>query len=61
MKTERIYAHNIEYYFTDEPERELDEIDIEHIEECLKKDCNQGELCQCDNGMLYYGWWNIGR
>ncbi len=61
IMNEKIYAHNINYWWNDNKGRELDECDIEHIQECLKEDYEQGELCQYDEkkDKTYYGWWTI--
>lgn len=63
MKTERIYSHNIDYWFNEDDNRELDECDIEHIGNCLAENNNQGELLYTDEktGVEYRGWWIIRR
>lgn len=60
MKTE-ILQHEIEYNWRDGVDRELNEIDIEHIEGLIKEGYNQGELCQYDyeKEKTFYGWWSI--
>jgi len=62
IKTEIILQHTIEYWF-DNDSLELNDIDIEHIKECIEDGYNQGELNQLVNGKHgdeeVRGWWNI--
>jgi len=59
----QILQHEIEYWFREDENRKLDECDIEHIEDCIKKGYNQGELCQHDNKLdqEFRGWWKIQK
>lgn len=59
----RILQHLIDYWF--EPETELCDTDIEHIEECIKGGYKEGELYQTlqnekneETGEAR-GWWKI--
>ena len=63
MKTEQICSHEIEFWFRDNPDKNLDEYDIEHIQNLLIENYVAGELCQYDNELdeEYYGWWQIKR
>ncbi len=56
-----ILQHQVEYWFKDNPDRELDECNIEHLEKMIKKGYNSGELCQYDPSteQEYRGWWKI--
>lgn len=65
---ERICSHRIEWWLdsgTDEPITELDEVSIEHIQQCLIEGYVEGELCVCrpdtDEDGEVYGWWKIAR
>jgi hypothetical protein len=55
----------IEYYWECDTKenRELNDVDIDHISTLLKNGCVQGELCQYDNDTEeeVYGWWKIRR
>lgn len=63
MKRELICAHWIEYWFNEDENKELDESSIEHIQNLLKENYVEGELCQYDDETEteYYGWWKIKK
>lgn len=56
-----ILQHKVEYWFRDEPELEVNECDIEHLEQMIKEGYSSGELCQydCEKEEEYRGWWKI--
>lgn len=61
---ERICSHRIEWWLdtgADEQITELDEVSIEHIQQCLVEGYIEGELCVCrpdtDEDGEVYGWW----
>lgn len=58
METE-ILQHNIDYWFEDTENLEIDECSIEHIKQMIKEGYSSGELCQCDIDEEYRGWWKI--
>ena len=64
IMSEEIYSHNINYWWDDCKERELNDTDREHISGLLKDNFNSGELCQSifKDGKFVkdvYGWWEI--
>lgn len=56
-----IYAHKIVYWWHDEADRELDEVDEEQISRLLKGGFVEGELNQYDHELeqVATGWWRI--
>ena len=65
MKTvERIRSHNIEFnYFSKSKNAVPDETEISHVEQCLRGNYVEGELCmnKVANNRQYEfkGWWRI--
>ena len=61
MKTIRICAHTIEYWYDDD-NHEMDESSEEHIKNLLIEGYVEGELCDMieSEGELR-GWWNISK
>ena len=56
-----ILQHAISYWF-EKYDLEVNDIDIEHIEQCIKDGCNQGELNQLvGENEEVRGWWKIER
>ncbi|AJE50317.1 MULTISPECIES: hypothetical protein [Paenibacillus] len=60
MKTEIIIGHEVDYEFFNDEDREMDEVDIEHVSKLLAAGYTQGELKQYDSeeDKEYSGWWD---
>lgn len=62
MKTfTEIYAHTIEFWWDDKEDREMDEVDKEHVVGLLSSGFVEGELNQYDHETEQdvSGWWRI--
>lgn len=63
-KITKILQHDISWFVQNEKIIELDGASVEHIEQCINDDINQGELCisyfnEFDKELETTGWWHI--
>lgn len=60
--TVTIYSHTIGYRWLEgDKDRELNDSDVEHIQDLLKEDYIEGQLCSFDykTEEEVFGWWKI--
>lgn len=56
-----ILQHKVEYWYDKHPEKEMNQIDLEHVCNMIKEGYSSGELLQYDDGLneTFRGWWEI--
>lgn len=64
IKTVTIAGHAIEYWYTEDVDVSMNEIDIEHVKRLLSEGFVEGELIttsETNPQMSYYGWWKYNN